>query len=449
MVRNEEGGGLRTIELGFADPTADTGWERPVPRRWRWWRARRRPVLSAAAAVLVLGGLTAGVPQPAPVTPTMVRDVPRERFIVVGDMLFLPEPERGRSWAVHALPGGEYRWSLPVDLPGYPPGWLAPDGTLLGWRGGPARDSATGEVRWSRIGLSALPWSAVGVVESEFVQDRRDEVLAEFGSPLQLARRLEGVDLATGEVRWSARFPTGVRAWVVGTPAAPQVVAVTPDGVVEVRDLASGRVQARRAVLESGQAFRAEAVAVVDGVLVLRDWRARWIMYGYALPSLDRLWAAELRAGLRAEPCGRLVCLHPPTGGPPRYTEAVDPDTGAMVWRTLDGEVRPMGDRLLLLDREGMLRGALDPGTGRVLRDLTGWLPVYSAPPDPGGLTLVARGGGGRTRLARLDLATLALTALGSVPRELTGCQGFPGGLVCHDEHHRVGVWPLPGGAAG
>jgi hypothetical protein len=437
-----------TIELGLAglatgpDGGRSPGW---LPRRW--WRARRRPVLSAAAAVLVLGGLTTGVPQPAPVTPTMVRDVPRERFIVVGDMLFLPAG--GRSWAVHSLPDGAYRWSLPVDLPGYPPGWLAPDGTLLGWRGGPARDPATGEVRWSRPGLTALPWSAVGLVESDLVPDRRAEVVAEPDDPPRLAHRLAGVDLATGDVRWSMHSPVGFRPAVVGTPAVPQVVTVAPDGVVEVRDLASGRIQARRAVLEPGRAFRAEAVAVVDGVLVLRDWRARWIMYGYALPSLDRLWAAELRNGLRAEPCGRLVCLHPAVQGAPRYTEAVDPVTGELAWRTLDGEVRPIGDRLLLLDREGVLRGPLDPGTGQVLRDLTGWLPVYSAPPDPTRLTLVARGGGGRTRLARLDLSTLALTALGSVPRELTGCQGFPGGLVCHDERHRVGVWPLPGGAAG
>jgi hypothetical protein len=286
----------------------------------------------------------------------------------------------------------------------------------------------------------------VGLVESEVRLDTRDEIVLEPGSPQRLTHRLEGVDLATGDVRWSARSEVGVVAGLVGTPGAPQLVSFTADGVVEVRDLGTGRVLATRALLQPIEVFRAVAVAVVGDMLVLHTWRGRWLLAGYRLPSLEPRWTLPVPSGMAAEPCGVVVCLSPQASGPAHYTEAVSPVDGTRSWWILDGRVQSIGGRLFALDADGVLRGAIDEATGRTVRDLAGWWPVSAAPPDTTHLTLVAPGGGGvRTLLARLERASLTVTFLGSVPHVLTDCQGFPGGLVCHDERDRIGVWRLPG----
>jgi hypothetical protein len=246
---------------------------------------------------------------------------------------------------------------------------------------------------------------------------------------------------------------TGVRAWLVGDP--PVALVVSADDLVELRDPDTGAVLASRHV--SGVTDSPQPIwpFLFGDWLVVQTWFEDdgRVLRGYDVDTLTQRWelvSAPGRAGW-AEPCGPMLCLRypeadgaaadPATGDPPAFydVQVVDPATGRVSW-VADGRrtlLFPAGERLLASDLDAAPRAVLDARTGRPLYDLAGW-----QAPTVGETSLtLLRPEAGWTRVARLDLATLAVTELGRVPGRPDRCEPAAGSLVCrHDD--RLWIWP-------
>jgi hypothetical protein len=264
---------------------------------------------------------------------------------------------------------------------------------------------------------------------------------AEFGHEVM------GVDVETGLVLWRDQPDQGVRVWLTGDPA--RVVTISADELVSVRHPATGRVLASRRV---PGAVSAEIAG--DRLLVRVRRAGEQSLHGYAAETLTEPWELTGPAGAAA-PCGTMLCVayepeyasHVPVSGityaAPRTTTVIDPATGRVAW-TFDGHLHPVGAAFLGHDNRGHLRALRDAGTGRTLRDLTGWRAVIPASgAGPAAAVLLQRTGSpDHTQVAQLDPGTGQLTDLGRIPARLVRCQPYSAGVVCL-QADRLWVWPL------
>lgn len=424
------------IDLGLRRHPDRAEPEPPVDRAW--WR----PTAAACALLLVPALATTAAPEHPGVYAGAVFEGRGERFAVVADQLLIGESDS--AWAVYDLPGGRHRWGLPADFADLAP-QPAGAGLLVSDRG-EVRHAASGELLWSGPRPEVLPGEAVGLVDFD------DRPLAGSGvgyggDGYLLPHRAAAVELAGGRELWSIRADAGMWTDLVDGAPDPLVVVRDPGGTVEVRELAAGRVLARERLFTGDTAFGVRVVGVVDGVLVLDGSWGTPVLQGYALPTLRRLWSRPYALDLWAAPCAGMVCLRRDTIGRPPYTAVVSPATGRMLWSTEAGRVESVGGRLFRYDGGGGYLGAVvAPDTGRAVRDLYGWRVVTTTPPGDRHATLVGLGGGGYgTLVARLDLDTLAVTIIGSLPHRVGNCHGFTGGIVCYDATRRIGIWRFGG----
>jgi hypothetical protein len=424
------------IDLGLQRHPGRAEPKPPVGRPW--WR----PTVAACGLLLVPALATTAAPERPGVYAGAVFDGRGERFAVVADQLLIAESDT--AWAVYDLPGGRHRWGLPADFADLAPK-PAGAGLLVSDRG-EVRDAATGDLFWSGPQPEVLPGEAIGLVDS----DDRPLVGAgvEYGGHgYLLPHRAAAVELAGGRELWSIRADGGMWTDLVGGAPDPLVVVRDPDGTVEIRDLAAGRVLARERLFTGDAAFGVRVVGLIDGVLVLDSSWGAPVLQGYALPTLRRLWTRPYALDLVAEPCAGMVCLRRDTIGRPPHTEVVSPATGRLMWSTEAGRVESAGGLLFLYDGgSGYLGAVVAADTGRAVRGLYGWRVVPTSPPGGRHATLVGLGGGGYgTLVARLDLATLAVSIIGSLPHRVGNCHGFTGGMVCYDATRRIGIWRFGG----
>jgi outer membrane protein assembly factor BamB len=226
-------------------------------------------------------------------------------------------------------------------------------------------------------------------------------------------------DLATGRPVWSRLLTAGVRWALPGVragadglvglpPGADWMVVSSTSGDVEVWEVATGHVMARREFGPLKQ--QAYVAAVADAVIVRLDDSDTATLDGYD-PTLEPRW--RLRPPLvNAEPvaCAPLLCLVDS-----RSVWVVDPRGGATVWRPTGPLLRPATAGRLVVIGYGNQLMLLDTSRQRTLRTEPGWRAV-----DPTAYTrlmVVARvhSSGGGADLGVLDAATGDLRRLGQV----------------------------------
>lgn len=446
------------IDLGAPPPAARPGGAR-WPQLRGWWRHRRRAVLPGLAGALVLALLSGSAgPAPGRVSIPLPSD-PDGEFDIIGHLAFVPES--ATRWGAYDLATGQRQWGLEqpdtVRL-----GLVESGGVLVDHRSGFGRglDPVTGDQLWDRAAREQVRNSSWSVFQAVAGASAGVVTGHHWSTPGGLAHQVYGVDLATGRVRWQAVPETAVRVRLVGRP--PLVVSVTAEGWVELRApgtgavLAGRRLPARpedqltvagdRLVIATetpvGSGASASARSAAPAGLLLRGFRLDTLADGWELrmppPASGRRWRS-------VRECGSMLCV---SG---RQVLVIDPSAGRVAW-TADARrrpVRPVGDRFLAFDPEGALTGLLDAGTGRVLRDLTGWRAALPGNPAGAGaardrLVLTRPAPGARTTVAALDLTSLQLADLGELPGRPEQCRPYPGGLVCQ-QHGRLWVWPLPG----
>jgi hypothetical protein len=266
---------------------------------------------------------------------------------------------------------------------------------------------------------------------------------------LEWTHRAVGRDLRTGAVRWIRALPAGMR-WalpgvqsgaegIVGLPAGqPWMVTRAAGGAVEVWDLRTGAVAARR---EYGRMGPESYVAALGGAVFVRLAPESGAGGGSA-EILDP-WTLAARSifappDLEAEPlaCGPVLCMEVR-----RSVWVVDPASGAILWRTHGMPLRPAlepGGRLATAAGEPVT--LFDARTGMATHALGQWRMVDTSAYRSTAMIALANGSGG-AELAVLNLDAGTLRRLGSITPWSPGsrCLGGRDRVVCeHDGVVRV-----------
>ncbi|MGI5241714.1 PQQ-binding-like beta-propeller repeat protein [Dactylosporangium sp. CA-139066] len=412
------------IDLDLRGPAASAPRRASVPRLRRWW-----PL--GLLVVLLL-------PSDGPALP------PAPAAVLDGDGISAMRADAGALYllmsaavAAYRMPGGERRWIVPVE-----PGaqlLAASHGRVVlyveeaatGTAAIVGLDAATGAEAWRRDGY--VPSLAAGEGPPGVVIARRDGTID---------GRMLGLDVRTGAVRWELATPA-IRLLLLARDGGIEIADLDPGGTLVVRDAGSAAVV--RTVALPG-------LGAVDGFDISGD---RLLVYHFERTTLldssvfdlttgRRLWQRTdmaARGGLWW--CGTLLCT-----GTVGRTTVVDPDTGDERWR-LTGwtdlgpfDAGHMWATAPTPDTADPSLGAivLDAATGRVVRRFGAWDVVAAL---PGHAALVTGRNPGGSLVARLDLATGAVTVLGRGERwpAPPKCLATATLLACRLE--RVSVWPL------
>ncbi|RKN26298.1 outer membrane protein assembly factor BamB family protein [Micromonospora musae] len=404
----------------------------------------RRPLWTALASLLVLTLLAADQTRPGRIA-AVVPAAPIARVFLVGDLLLVaqlvagstegnvevaayPLPERADRAVQRPEP--EWRTLLPAlgDLARVQAAAGALLLTSLGGRQ-PGPETVKLDARTGRVG-----WRQPGVVELD-ASGRL--LLLQFSVA---APTVGAVNLATGRALWSTPAPNyGVR-YQVRDGVIDRLVLLSNDGMVEVRDPASGAIT-HRANLGYDVSNDEQRVEVV-GDLLLNIEGPTSAVTAYDLDGLRRRWRVFLPLASYLESCAGLLCALGVNGG----LRALDPMTGAVRWSTPGPAtlIAERGDRLLILpDRRAVTRYAvLDAATGRQLVVLNANELLASDDAD-GPLVGIRRRPGGRSVVVGLDLAATRVRTVDVITGAAGGCVVGSGlTLVCQRTHGTsYGIW--------
>jgi outer membrane protein assembly factor BamB len=255
-----------------------------------------------------------------------------------------------------------------------------------------------------------------------------------------------GVDLVTGDIRWSLQQPTRgfitEAGYVDGFPR--MLVTATVAGRIEVRDVVSGAVTAAAKVPVRDQRTGADVPIWPAGDLILVG--APDGTTAYTLPGLVQRWhsSADL-AGRWVQPdCATLICSLNWQGG----LLALDRATGTQRWADPRWNYADQAGRYLLASqnsggRRNPVVVVLDPENGRVLGDFGPWhtIGVTGSGGHLFGLHEQARDN--TVFYAALDPATRGVRVLGAAADVSGDCQTTEEVLVCRRIDASVGIWQL------
>jgi outer membrane protein assembly factor BamB len=346
------GGPVRAIEL-----TRDEHWSPPERRPWNS-RAR------LALAALVLAAATfihiSGITQPTGLRPTFVTAGPADAVGVDRGLAYVV---RDRAVTAFRVSDGAVIWSRPV--PGRDPNLfnLGDRRLLLSTMDTTqAVDAGSGRVVWSRPLRLAAVAGDVAVVGGERTAD---------------GVRLTGLSRETGETMWSATIP-----WTTMARQAPARDATVPvqreqaevslDGVLSIRDLSTGRIQARTAIPPRAMPT---SISIAGRVVVVATGAGS--IHAYDVRDLRPLWqrrAPVIGFFSQFAACGGHICHINDRG-----TVALDRDTGETRWQApVRYHAQPLDDGHLLVSEmfheyADSTGGVLDPASGRLIHELAPW----------------------------------------------------------------------------
>jgi outer membrane protein assembly factor BamB len=432
-----------SIDLGvISDEQPAPTSSRPGPGAWR--------LIASAACLVLAGGLlgASAVPVRERLVEARVPLGPTDANFVLGDTLYVVGPEADayttvpRTITAFTVPGGERRWEHPwaFDTPVM---WFSLAGdVLLGSVGNRsddqqvvALDAGTGAPLWKRAGGSPRFETADSLL---FVTDT-----GVHGEPVVWER----VRTSTGERLWRRDFPPGTSSQPMGGWNAPdeRMLATLPGGRVEIWDTAADRM------LNAADLSLAEPLSVVGAVgLASARTAAGDTLTGYSLPDLRPSWTREFGtlAGLGGGCGAAVVCVH--TGEETTVT-ALDPATGETLWENgTYSEFLSVGPMLLTDGRMSQDPGtglaAVDPRTGRTLRNLGPWtLARGETGPDPAHTVVTSSTASGTGVLvAEWDLRALTLRVIGRVDAVDDSCHAEGTVLFCRTPDGATGMWRLP-----
>ena len=356
---------------------------------------------------------------------------------------------------------------------------LSGDGQLLAQTFGllTSYDLGTGQMRWQagqstpayRLRLSEglvlmRPWTtsvtepfttAVDMGTGAAEWERDGYVLTVAGSPTLLAvsqvrslggtgRRVQGridaVDPASGGTRWTVRVPS--TAVLLGVPGradeGARMLLVHDNRTFAVHDLDTGELLASVPVPAAD--YNPGNPAVAGGLIMLRHPGAQGPeLSAYDPVTLKQQWTVPIEGAYEIKPCGLLACL---TGS--NEVRAIDPLTGDVRWTHRGwADIDAVGAMYVAYGSSEHTEplGVVDPRTGRVQVDLTGWNPVPGT--GSGDHLLLTRSvdAGARTMVAVAHPGDPQPRLLGALPVGTGDCQAVPSRMVCRSMYGELVVW--------
>jgi outer membrane protein assembly factor BamB len=442
---------IAVIELDVTAP-----WEppdQPAPR------SRLQGVVAAVLVAVVAATTLAAAASPTRLQPWYSFDGHYQLGTVTENVIYAVRVDKGDDYLVeaHRLTNGALLWQRSmtgVNSAVAGNGRYAvvsardPDGrpvmlTVL--------DGATGRTLWQRSGVAPLSMRGDVVVVDDDDPSRYGEPSDDPTVPMPPEQHLDGLELATGRVRWSVTVPAGVdraleyyaRAESGGFEVR-SLVELEPNGSLRVRDLATGQVTLRSTLEVPG---KTEGLELYDGYLLVRAYTPDTERAGlpndlrvYDAQSGRLLWRnTDEHLGF-VQPCGPYLCVVNDGG-----TSAVEPKNGFTVWRIdrLDGTSNAdVGNLLGYLNAAGEQPTVvvIEARTGRVTRKLAPWQLVTSVGWPR--VLVWQRDRLAHGLIARLDVRTGRVTVLGRTDGWFgqPDCQVAAAYLVCAT-NDMVSVW--------
>jgi hypothetical protein len=425
------------------EPAAGAMPRAPVPYR----------LMLAALSIVLVALLAGSVHRQRPAPPTVIAGRLSDVTFVHGDRLFLVTagPQlltadvQNKIVSAYALPGGKLLSRTTVEVSGAIFDVSQADGTLLvsyqvdasGKQATAAVAEGSDRARWRR------PAGLVGVSAA----DGLALLVTDYGRPGEA--RWSGVDVVTGDERWTVRQPADGYIAPTGYPAGNAVgfpsslVTVTSAGRLDVRETRTGRITAATAVPAIDLTGNASIWPFADLVLIGAGSAG---VTAYGLADLGRRWhsGVDLSLSWMLADCGAVICAFRPQRG----MTALDPATGRELW-TSDrwAYAEPSGRYLVTTVNEQSVDEpqlwVLDPVSGRIRGDLGKWNGLPTA--DQTTLTYGMREAGAEYVVwyGVLDPAKLDVRILGSAQRVSNDCQVSAGALICRLVDASVAVWRL------
>lgn len=190
---------------------------------------------------------------------------------------------------------------------------------------------------------------------------------------------LRAVRLRDGGRLWSRPGKSYENSLTTDDPLHRRLVAVTPDGVVEVLDMTDGHlVTSKKIPWRQSQVNSEYTSAMADGdhLFVSYIKPRQTAVVAYQMDTMRELWRLDQDAESGILSCGPVLCVSNEHG-----TGGYDRETGAIRWR-IDGMASgfpTFHDKLLVnTDNSGVRYRIVDQATGRKFVDLGEQNPVWN-----------------------------------------------------------------------
>lgn len=427
--------GVVVIDLGLerGEPDSYRNPSRATMPRWF-------PAILVAALLLIGLGAT-DPPAKSPLSEVLRLQVgPGDAYTMTDDGMLVAQTFG--QLTSYDLDGGQILWQAAQASPTYRLRQAAGLLLLRPWGVGP-RDPGTyavsvsdGVSRWRHdgnvypvAGSSAL--LAVEPVHSYVGVNRRVE------GPI------DALDPLTGDTRWTVNVAgSGVLLGVPGpADTGARMLLVKSDRTMDLHDLDDGRMLASTTIPAAD--YGPENPSVAGGVILLRHpSTAGMEISAYDPLSLRPLWTRPAFRSYLIKECGSLACLAGEDG-----VHAIDPATGATRWfRPQWKDIDATGTTFIAYAEEADQNpvAVVDPDTGDVRVDLTGWRPVSG--PGEGDLLLVTRAvdPGARSMVAVVRPSEREPRLLADLPAGTGDCEAVPGRLACRNMDGELVVWAYP-----